>query len=37
MDRETNESKGFGFVTFSKPSDAAKALEECDPSKLKIN
>lgn len=29
-DRITKESKGFGFVTFVKSSDAARALEDCN-------
>ena len=29
-DRNTNESKGFGYVKFQKVSSAAKAFEECD-------
>ncbi|XP_043461425.1 RNA-binding protein 45 [Leptopilina heterotoma] len=29
-DRNTNESKGFGYVKFRKVSSAAKAFEECD-------
>lgn len=29
-DRNTNESKGFGYVKFKKISSAAKAFEECD-------
>ncbi|XP_054001559.1 RNA-binding protein 45 [Hylaeus anthracinus] len=29
-DRNTNESKGFGYVKFKKVSSAAKAFEECD-------
>ena len=37
MDREKNENKGFGFVTFTKSSDAARALEESDPCKKHIN
>ncbi|KAL3282370.1 hypothetical protein HHI36_005556 [Cryptolaemus montrouzieri] len=31
-DRNTNENKGFGFVKFSKFSEAAVAYEECDKS-----
>ena len=27
MDRETQKSKGFGFVTFTTPESAQKALE----------
>lgn len=29
-DRNTNDSKGFGYVKFKKVSSAAKAFEECD-------
>ncbi|XP_008556450.1 RNA-binding protein 45 [Microplitis demolitor] len=29
-DRNTNESKGFGYVKFKKVSSAARAFEECD-------
>ncbi|KAL7674339.1 hypothetical protein ACOME3_000620 [Neoechinorhynchus agilis] len=31
-DRNTGDSRGFGYVKFRKASDAAKALEECDAS-----
>lgn len=30
MDRDTQKSKGFGFVTFKNPEDAKKALEMND-------
>ncbi|CAF1424756.1 unnamed protein product [Didymodactylos carnosus] len=29
-DKLTGDNKGFGYITFSKASDAARALEECD-------
>ena len=32
LDRETKKSKGFGFVEFQNPADAAKAKE--DPARL---
>ena len=31
-DRETRESKGVGYVKFTKPSIAALAIETCDKS-----
>lgn len=31
FNKSTNENKGFGYVRFYKASDAARALEECDP------
>ncbi|XP_043573944.1 RNA-binding protein 45-like [Chiloscyllium plagiosum] len=30
--KKTGESKGFGYVRFLKPSQAAQAIENCDPS-----
>uniref|UniRef100_A0A8C2G7A7 RNA binding motif protein 45 n=1 Tax=Cyprinus carpio TaxID=7962 RepID=A0A8C2G7A7_CYPCA len=32
--KSTGESKGLGYVRFHKPSQAAKAIENCDKSKL---
>jgi RNA recognition motif-containing protein len=38
MDRDTNTSKGFGFVTFSKDEDADKAMKALDGKDgLKVN
>ena len=34
LDRETKKSKGFGFVEFQNPADAAKAKEEMDGQEL---
>ena len=34
MNKATKASKGIGYVSFEKASDAAKALEECDKSKF---
>ena len=33
-DRDTNRSKGFGFVTMAAEEDAAKAIEELDGKEL---
>ena len=33
VDKLTGENKGFAYISFSKASEAAYALEECDPSK----
>ena len=35
MDRETNKSKGFAFVTFSRNKDANKAVRELQGYDLK--
>jgi RNA recognition motif-containing protein len=32
VDKLTGENKGFAYISFSKASEAAYALEECDPS-----
>ncbi|MCB9790447.1 RNA-binding protein [Candidatus Nomurabacteria bacterium] len=34
MDRRTNRSKGFGFVTFVNAEDAARAVEELNGKEL---
>lgn len=34
--KTTGESKGLGYVRFHKPSQAAKAIENCDKSKFVI-
>jgi len=34
MDRLTNKSKGFGFVTFANDEDADKALRELDGKEI---
>ena len=31
VDKLTGENKGFAYISFSKASEAAYALEECDP------
>ena len=31
IDYTTNQNKGYGFIIFSKASEAAKAIEECAP------
>ncbi|CAF1074033.1 unnamed protein product [Didymodactylos carnosus] len=31
-DKLTGENKGFGYITFTKASEAARALEQCDPA-----
>jgi RNA recognition motif-containing protein len=36
VDKLTGENKGFAYISFSKASEAAYALEECDPSRLLI-
>lgn len=33
-DRETNRSRGFGFVTYKNANDASKAVQELDNSLL---
>ncbi len=35
MDRETGQSKGFGFVEFSSSEDAQKAIEELNGTEVK--
>lgn len=35
--KTTGESKGLGYVRYLKPSQAARAIEECDRSKNLIN
>ncbi len=37
VDKLTGENKGFAYISFSKASEAAFALEECDPSKSIIS
>ncbi len=34
VDRDTSRSKGFGFVTFTKEEDAAKAIKELDGKEI---
>jgi RNA recognition motif-containing protein len=34
FDRNTNRSKGFGFVTMANPEDAQKAIEELNEKEL---
>ena len=34
LDRETRKSKGFGFIEFVNPEDAAKAVEEMNEAEI---